>query len=238
MQKFLFYSLVMVFISIVSCNQIESPNENQETFWIFTSEIPCDLIETTRRCIFKLDKNELDYDIKNWTPLEQGTELVNFDYVPGFFYQITVEKGKPETPLSIRVIKVNKKVKDYLSVLHGTWNLKKIKKLTLPTDKSEDFFLSIESWMRKIYVIADCTFYDGQAGEVSSNKFSSLPISPYYTSANGTCDQLDFPNTYLASKKYTSINNETLIFMDQNSDTTLVLKKVLGPNPYNQPKAP
>jgi hypothetical protein len=238
MNKILFCGLFTAILTLVSCNQIESPNENRETFWIFTSEIPCDLMDTTRRCIFKLDKNELDYDLKNWTPLEQGTELVNFDYEAGFFYQITVDKGKTETPFYLHVVKVNKKVKDYLSVLHGTWDLKKIKKLTLPTEKSEDYFLSIESWMRKIYVIADCVFYMGQAGEVSSNKFSSLPISPYYTSTNSTCDQLDFPNTYLSSKKYTLINNETLIFMDQNSDTTLVLKKVLVPNPYNQPKAP
>lgn len=238
MNKILLCSLVTALLTIVSCNQIESPNENRETFWIFTSEIPCDLMNTTQRCIFKLDKNDLDYELRNWIPLDQGTELINFDYEAGFFYQITVEKGNPETPLSLRVVKVNKKIKDYLTALHGTWNLKKIKKLTLTTEKSEDFFLSIESWMRKIYVIADCIFYEGQAGEVGSNKFSSSPISPYYTSSNSTCDQLDFPNTYLSSKKYTLINNETLIFMNQNSDTTLVLKKVLGPNPYNQPKAP
>lgn len=219
---------------LFSCSEKESPSKPQDTFWIYTSEIPCDNFDTTIRCIFTLKEKELDYDIKKWVSLNENSELVDFEYETGFFYQLTVElpdKNGPN-PTQYKVLKVNQKIKDYTKIINGSWTLLKIKDTAVPLEKQDKFILQIEEWRRRIYLVTDCKFYYGELGKVDESNFLINSLTSDDIGQKDNCDGFGLINTLLSSKNYSLINLDSLIFTDAKQNIALILKKIPGYNPY------
>jgi hypothetical protein len=225
---------------LLGCSTSESPTIEEDTFWLYTSKIPCDVFDRDR-CYSILRQNNLDYDLDKWVLMDVNSELTNFDYEYDNFYQVKVEVPTANSlnPSEYKVVEVLQKIEDFTWLFHLGWKVLVINEKFVPEEKSEDFSIRIDDWKKDIFVEADCNSYSGKLGEVSESNFSliSLDLDEKSTDQNLVCDELGLKDAILSTKKYTLINYDSLILKDANQKVTLILKKIPGPNPYG-PKKP
>jgi hypothetical protein len=231
------YFLIYGILIFTSCKESESPKTTEETFWVWTSRIPCDF-DTTIRCLYVLKENTLDYDLNNWIRLDEKYILSDFDYQSGHFYQLKVEipEANSQNPFEYKVIDVIQKVKDFSTELNAGWDILQINSFKVPEDKFAYFKINFEGWRRIISANTECKFYSGNLGKVGESEFSVFSLSTDYFTENTECDDFGLKDAILTSKSYNLINSDSLILKDQNQKITLILKRLPGYNPYGPGK--
>jgi hypothetical protein len=209
------YFLIYGILIFTGCKESESPKTVEETFWVWTSRIPCEF-DTTVRCLYILKENTLDYDRDNWERLDEDYVLVDFDYESGYFYQLKVEKPEVEStnPFDYKVIEIIQKVKDYTPDINAGWDILQINSFKVPEEKSEYFKINFEGWRRIISANTECNFFSGNLGKVGETELSVISLSTEYFMGNKECDDFGLKDAILTSRSYNLINSDSLILKD------------------------
>jgi hypothetical protein len=235
------YSFLLIFCMLIfsGCDVSESPNVKKDTFWVYTSRIPCNNLDTTVRCLYILNDDKINYDINQWTRLDEEYILVDFDYERGYFYQIEVQKPNAvdPNPFEYKVLRVLQKVKDYSLSLNAGWYVRKIFTNQVPEDRADYFYIHIEDWRRTILANADCRSYFGSLGMVGDSDFSLISLDEGSSDPKENCEDFGMIDALLSSKKYDLIDSDSLILKNENQEVLMILERMPGYNPYG-PKKP
>lgn len=233
---FLFIFCMLIFSG---CDVSESPNVKKDTFWVYTSRIPCNNLDTTVRCLYILKDDKIDYDINQWTRLDEAYILTDFDYEFGYFYQLTVELPDPTgtSPFAYKVLTIDQKVKDHLTDFEPSYYINQIFATSITEEERPYYILGFEDWRRTFTTTVNCQFFYGYLGLVNETDLSILSIKSEYFEENIICDDRGMMIALKSSKTYHFITNDSLILKDQNQEITLILERIPGYNPYG-PKKP
>jgi len=234
---FLFLTMSMLVIS--ACSDSESPDVRKDTFWVYTSRIPCNNLDTTVRCLYILDEDEIDYEISHWTRLDEAYILTDFEYEFGYFYQLTVALPDPNgtSPFAYKVVSIDQKVKDHLIDFEPSYYINQVFNTSITEEERPYYILGFEDWRRTFTANVNCQFFYGYLGLVNETDLSILSIEREYLEENVICDDKGIMIALESSKTYHFITNDSLILKDKNQEITLILERIPGYNPYG-PKKP
>lgn len=120
------YLLLIIFVLTVSCQGLEEPFGEMETFWVYSYPIPCDPTGTTQTTCLGISRSD-EFDF-NWSFLERiPLEIEGFTFKPFYFQKIQVQRFKNinSKKITTKLVRILEEERDYYDLLEGNWKVKR-----------------------------------------------------------------------------------------------------------------
>ncbi|MFL0684261.1 MAG: hypothetical protein ACJLTB_13725 [Algoriphagus aquaeductus] len=143
------YLLLIIFVLTVSCQGLEEPFGELETFWVYSYPIPCDPTGTTQTTCLGISRSD-EFDF-NWSVLERiPLEIEGFTFKPFYFQKIQVQRFKNinSKKITTKLVRILEEERDYYDLLEGNWKVKRylgedLPNQSFPNGQQVNFLLGI-----------------------------------------------------------------------------------------------
>lgn len=169
------YLLLIIFVLTVSCQGLEEPFGELETFWVYSYPIPCDPTGTTQTTCLGISRSD-EFDF-NWSVLERiPLEIEGFTFKPFYLQKIQVQRFKNinSKKITTKLVRILEEERDYYDLLEGNWKVKRYLGEDLPNPSFPDGQTVMFLQGVRIAGSSDgCNGYSMLINKVSPNKIIS-----------------------------------------------------------------